>query len=73
MKYLLVAIIFTQATVDHGASIRRHLGTFQSLEECEQSRDLMKSLYEDGSLWMAPNEEPERIASVSYTCMPKAQ
>ena len=49
MKYLLIAIIFTQANVDHGASIRRHLGTFPSFEECEQNRDLMTSLYEDGS------------------------
>lgn len=71
MKYLLVAIIFTHTTVDHGPSIRRHLGTFASFEECEQNRDLMKSLYEDGSLWMAPNEKPERIASVSYTCLPQ--
>ena len=55
MKYLLIAIIFTYANVDHGASIRRNLGTFASLEECEQNRELMKSLYEDGSIWMAPN------------------
>lgn len=70
MKYLLIAIIFTHVNVDHGASIRRHLGTFESFEECEQNLDLMKTLYGDGSVWMAPNEEPERITSVSYTCTP---
>lgn len=70
MKYLLIAIIFTQATVDHGPSIRRHLGTYQTIEECELNLELMKGLYEEGSLWMAPNEDPEPIARVSYACMP---
>ena len=71
MKYLLIAIIFTHANIDHGASIQRNLGTFASLEECEQNLELMKSLYEDGSIWMAPNEQPERIARVSYACLPE--
>ena len=72
MKYLLLAIIFTPANVDHGASIRRNLGTFESLEECERNLELMKGLYEDGSVWMAPNEAPARIARVTYTCQPDA-
>lgn len=72
MKYLLIAIIFTQSNVDHGASIRRNLGTFDSLDACEQNRELMKSLYVEGSLWMAPNAEPEAIARVSYACFPEA-
>jgi hypothetical protein len=73
VKYLLIAIIFTSTTVDHGASIQRELGIFHSIEECEQKRELMKSLYVDGSIWMAPNQEPERIARVSYACLPQRE
>jgi len=69
MKYLLIALIFTQSTLDHGTPIRRNLGTYETVEECETGLEFIKSVYFDGSLWMAPNAAPETIARVRYTCI----
>ena len=69
MKYLLIALIFTQTTLDHGTPIKRHLGSYETLEECETGIEFIKNVYFDGSLWMSPNSAPESIVRVRYTCI----
>jgi len=73
MKYLLIALIFTQTTMEHGTPVKRHLGSYETLEECESGIEFIKSVYFEGSQWMAPNSTPETIVQVRYTCLARTK
>lgn len=70
MKYLLVALIVTHSSGDHGPPIMRELETYTTLEDCEHQSEFIKDLFHDGQIWLGPNADPERIAYVRYMCKP---
>lgn len=70
MKYLLIALIFTQSNKDHGPAITRELQTYDRLEECEREGELMSVFYQEGAVWMEPNAEPESVVGMRYLCRP---
>ena len=72
MKYMLVALIFTQSTLDHGAPARQDLGTFDTLDKCEANIDVVKGIFFEGSQLMSPNSAPETIVQVRYVCVPES-